>query len=84
MPIKAERVGTKSMVLSVGKEPCGHEEVPGQYRCTWASLTQGSIHSRGTDFSTLHNVNTECGVQPDFFLEWKRGGCLPSRTAARA
>ena len=67
MLIKAERVGTQSMVLSVGKEPCGQEEVPGQNRCTWASLTQGSIHNRGTDFSTLHSVKTECGAQPDLF-----------------
>jgi hypothetical protein len=28
MANKAERVGTQSMVLSVGKEPCGQEEVP--------------------------------------------------------
>ena len=59
--IKAERVGTQSMVLSIGKEPCGQEEVARQNRCTWASLTQGSIHNRGTDFSTLHSVKTECG-----------------------
>lgn len=66
MPNKAERVGTQSMVLSVGKEPCGQEEVCGQNRCTWASLSQGSIHNRDTDFSNLHSVTTKCGAQPDF------------------
>ena len=71
MPNKAERVGTQSMVLSIGKEPCGQEEVPGRNRCTWASLSQGSIHNRGTDFSTLHSVKTEYGAQPDFCgVEW--------------
>jgi len=29
VPNKAERVGTQNMVLSIGKEPCGQEEVPG-------------------------------------------------------
>jgi hypothetical protein len=66
MPNKAERVRTQSMLLSVGKEPCGQEEVPGQNRCTWALLSQGSIHNRDTDFCTLHGVTTERGAQPDF------------------
>jgi hypothetical protein len=66
MPNKAERIGTQSMVLSIGEEPCGQEEVPGQNRHTWASLRHGSIYNRGTDFSTLRSVKTECGAQPDF------------------
>jgi len=77
MPNKAERVGTQSMVLSIGKEPCGQKEVPGQNRCTRASLTHGSIHNRGTDFSTLHNVKTECGAQPDIFWSGKGEGVCP-------
>ena len=42
------------------------KKFPEQNRCTCASLSQGSIHNIGTDFSTLHSVKTECGAQPEF------------------
>ena len=42
------------------------KKFPEQNRCTWSSLGQGSIHNKGTDFSTLHSVKTECGAQPVF------------------
>ena len=67
MPNKAERVGMQSMVLSVGNEPGGQEEVPRQNRCMWASLTQ-----QRQGFSTLHSVKAECGAQPDFFWSGNR------------
>lgn len=66
MPNKAERVVTQSMVPAIGKEPCGQEEVRRQNKCTWASLSQGSIHNRDTDFSNLYSVMTKRGAQPDF------------------
>jgi hypothetical protein len=42
------------------------KKFPEQNWCMWASLSQGSVHNKGTDFSTLHSVKTECGAQPEF------------------